>query len=490
MSQSSGKALPGSGTAETTPQKHSQNQHQPSKPILILISPSSANTIDLITRYSSIISKLERDAHVIFANGLTQLRCVLANESMAESIGGFIVTDARVMGVDGGNGDGDEDGDGEARAISGLLTEIVKGTYSFHHEEASTISGPDQPTSSKYLHRTIISHEWTVLFAFDFPAQAALQPLRFKNYISDNFGAELGWKICGATKNEWTLKIKGVGLRNMSGGVYHGNRYRMRAVFLDGVEDSDKILVAGKGKASAEPGDADGRLRGLDTDPLGDSQLSGPGYETDSTTAEEDFDFQKGQAADAELGSIIAKNNNTIPSHFPPIPACGLRMADLCSRDECRKWVNDRLAAESEFFRHARNDCSGAAYGYTGSDGDGDDEEQTDRWIIYTNVPEVCGQRSDSVQDDDDHYDSDPDAEQVLEVEDEVEGSVGVAVADCPVALHEIKSWIEAGGQRVCVRGYVGFVGHVEDNRSMASLILGMCGVQKARPSLKRAGEN
>lgn len=55
-------------------------------------------------------------------------------------------------------------------------------------------------------------------------------------------------------------------------------------------------------------------------------------------------------------------------------------------------------------------------------------------------------------------------------------------IADCPVAIHEVKSYVEKDGQRVPVRGYVGFVGHVEDNRSMASLILGMCSVRNTRP--------
>ncbi|KAL4796781.1 hypothetical protein BDV19DRAFT_387976 [Aspergillus venezuelensis] len=441
------------------------------------------------------ISKLERDAHVIFANGLADIQRILADESMAELISGFIVTNAKVMEIDGRNddGDGEGDGDGEMQAISDLLTEIVKGVYSFYHEEGDTNPNPDpdQPKSLKPLHSTIHPRKWTVLFAFEFPAQAALQPLRFKNYMSDTFGTELGWKICGATKNEWTLKINGAGLRDMVGGVYRGNRYRMRAVFLDGVVDSDKILVAGMGEADAAPGIgnvADDRLRGLDTDQLKPWKPPGPGYETGSTAAaEEDFGIEKWQAMEAELGSKIARNLDNMPSQLFPVPACGLTMADLSSRDEYRKWVHDRLAAESESPKNASNYCFSAAYGYTDSSGDGDGEEQTDRRIIYANVPEKRGLHNDSAQDDDDHSgsDFDSDAEQDLEVEDEVEGSVGIAVADCPVALHEIKSWVESGGQRIRVRGYVGFVGHVEDNRSMASLILGMCGVQKARPSSK-----
>ncbi|GIK03503.1 hypothetical protein Aspvir_007575 [Aspergillus viridinutans] len=49
--------------------------------------------------------------------------------------------------------------------------------------------------------------------------------------------------------------------------------------------------------------------------------------------------------------------------------------------------------------------------------------------------------------------------------------------ADCPVAIHEVKpankTEAEDGGA-----SYVAFVGHLEDSRSMASLILGICGIE------------
>ncbi|KAF7139711.1 hypothetical protein CNMCM5793_007505 [Aspergillus hiratsukae] len=64
--------------------------------------------------------------------------------------------------------------------------------------------------------------------------------------------------------------------------------------------------------------------------------------------------------------------------------------------------------------------------------------------------------------------------------EDEEEWDVGEdekLLADCPVAMHEVKTQTvtetkEEGGS------YVAFVGHLEDSRSMASLILGISGVE------------
>jgi hypothetical protein len=49
--------------------------------------------------------------------------------------------------------------------------------------------------------------------------------------------------------------------------------------------------------------------------------------------------------------------------------------------------------------------------------------------------------------------------------------------ADCPVAIHEIKTANETGTE-AGEGSYVAFIGHLEDSRSMASLILGICGVE------------
>ncbi|KAF7174371.1 hypothetical protein CNMCM5623_007019 [Aspergillus felis] len=63
------------------------------------------------------------------------------------------------------------------------------------------------------------------------------------------------------------------------------------------------------------------------------------------------------------------------------------------------------------------------------------------------------------------------------EDDEEEDGEDEELRADCPVAIHEVKTansteTEELGGS------YVAFVGHLEDSRSMASLILGICGVE------------
>lgn len=53
----------------------------------------------------------------------------------------------------------------------------------------------------------------------------------------------------------------------------------------------------------------------------------------------------------------------------------------------------------------------------------------------------------------------------------------------CTVALHEFKNWRqnEETGKEEIICSYLGLVGHVEDNRSLASIILGMCSVVPSR---------
>lgn len=53
----------------------------------------------------------------------------------------------------------------------------------------------------------------------------------------------------------------------------------------------------------------------------------------------------------------------------------------------------------------------------------------------------------------------------------------------CTVALHEFKNWRqnEETGKEEIICSFLGLVGHVEDNRSLASIILGMCSVVPSR---------
>ncbi|PLB54628.1 hypothetical protein P170DRAFT_470082 [Aspergillus steynii IBT 23096] len=58
--------------------------------------------------------------------------------------------------------------------------------------------------------------------------------------------------------------------------------------------------------------------------------------------------------------------------------------------------------------------------------------------------------------------------------------SVDVCCADSPIVIHEFKRTVAREGvEELVPSGYVGFVGHVDDSRSMSTLILGMCAVPK-----------
>ncbi|KAI9042620.1 uncharacterized protein KD926_005226 [Aspergillus affinis] len=58
--------------------------------------------------------------------------------------------------------------------------------------------------------------------------------------------------------------------------------------------------------------------------------------------------------------------------------------------------------------------------------------------------------------------------------------SVDLCCADSPIVIHEFKRTVVRDGvSEKMPSGYVGFVGHVDDSRSMSTLILGMCAVPK-----------
>ncbi|GFF65729.1 hypothetical protein IFM61392_01415 [Aspergillus lentulus] len=89
--------------------------------------------------------------------------------------------------------------------------------------------------------------------------------------------------------------------------------------------------------------------------------------------------------------------------------------------------------------------------------------KRMNRWMLET--PDTVVGDEDMDEDDGDDEDEEGDEE-----DEQLRG-------DCPVAIHEVEpandtETEELGGS------YVAFVGHLEDSRSMAALILGICGVE------------
>ncbi|KAL4922525.1 hypothetical protein BDW62DRAFT_54360 [Aspergillus aurantiobrunneus] len=503
---------------ETTPAAPQQlNQHHRPranpKPTLVLICPSGKRAVS--ARYRSILTKMDRDAHLLYAVTLADLYRIMANEIIFESIAGFVVTDARIMGVDTTiniNTDADADidddadangGDGEMVALSKVLAGILTGAYFYVNEPTHPHDPRVLPDAhvyaNPYLDRTgnrgmlpgwrnmnplpPNPREWTVVFAFDFPFQAARYPLRFGKYMAETFG--VGWRICGATKGKCALEMSEKGLRKMGGRVYRGDKYKLRAVFLESVDDQDKVLVVAKG-ASVENGglgsqgqpdvdnqdnDAGGWYGGIGHG-QGASRARVSGAETESTAGEEgEFDIAQVEVGDEGVGWTVAPEADDSDS---PSWADGeyIDMIELESRREEHDWADDELTADEEFGGPDAKDDDDA------STSSNDSEKHRNQRVIYVNVPDQRGNHSHNV-------DSDGNTAAQAQRKKRKTHKLPKRIADCPVTIHEVKSLParrDESGELVSVRGYVGFVGHVEDNRSMASLILGMCAVRNTTP--------
>lgn len=446
---------------------------------------------------------MQRDAHLIFARSLSDLQRILAREVIATSIAGFIVTDAKVMGIDT-DIDPDTDanseeasGDDEMAGISKVLGGIVNGTYFYSNAHALGYLSSNGAVPNRGLipgfggpRRTNppSPRELTVVFAFDFPSQAARYPLRFGRYMAETFG--VGWRMCGATKGKCALEISERGLRKMGERVYRGNKYRLRAVFLGSVDERDKVLVVAKGASVGNGGlgsQGQPEVYRVDEDQSGDENgekgvrdmpaaAAAAAGDTDSTAGEDgEFDIEQVEVGDEGVGWTLAADSNG-----PTGPLGGegeeldmdMEMINAEYRREQNDWADDELTGTegSESPHEDENEDVS-----TTSSSSSDADETLSKRVIYVNIPDQRG--SQNVDSDDASAAQSPNKKKKKETPKHV--------ANCPVAIHEVKqltgNWAQ-NGQRPRMRGYVGFAGHVEDNRSMASLILGMCAVRNTRP--------
>ncbi|KAL4899748.1 hypothetical protein BDW74DRAFT_107221 [Aspergillus multicolor] len=516
-----------------------QDELIPRKPSIILVCPSGSTSFT--ERYFSILAKMLGDAHLIYALNVADIHRVLCNEGIADSIAGFVVTDARIMGVDTGSGDGPSvgvttraacknncaDQDEEMVAMSNLLKDIVHGKYAYGYEKPQEkkpknagrrnrglipeFPTPDTETSASHdcsnRRPRHTPRQWAVVFAFDFPAQAACHPLRFGKYMMETFG--LGWRICGATQAKWQLGVNEQGLRKMGERVYRGDKYEVRCVFLDGVVEDDKVLIVKK-KKEHDPKKDDsqkekqkasrclirGRRRnetnGHDEMEMAERVSSD---ETDNTTGEEPkFTIERVEVGDRRGGWKLAADRNG-----PFFPAPGedseiltpMLKAEL--RREERDWADDELTTgeeedDADTDTEVKTEVDEGGYEEDNEDEDDDSNSNSSSDVeactgpklkptrymhtIYVNFPDQRGSKCESDADD---------VQSPVKKKQKKSDKPARRVANCPVALHSVKTWFEKENRRVSLYGFVGFVGHVEDNRSMASLILGMCGVRNIR---------
>ncbi|KAI9369811.1 hypothetical protein BJX61DRAFT_545237 [Aspergillus egyptiacus] len=463
---------------------------------------------------------MQRDAHLLSIRTTTDLSNLLSSETIAPSIAGFVVTDASIMDPE----------DKESLALAKAVVDLIKHPYSVlggnsastttntntntNTTENGTSSTSDSATGSNSASTSIsnsregtMRKENTVIFAFSFPAQAALRPLRFNKFISQHFG--VSWRLCGATMGRVKLEICEPSLRNMGSRVYRGNRYEMRGVFLEGVEEGDKVLVVARGASVRNGGlGRQGQPEGKISVAGGDcvsavvkrvgkegeegllllEQGEDKGKETDSTAAEDgDYEIERVQTGGPDGWTNVPLPSLGIGTGAGDAGGGHADLEDVEMVDEAdlyreeHDWADDELNdtgkedqdededeqvdASDETSSSSSSSCSGGSEGYP------------EQRVIYVDSPNR--RLSHTMAEDSDASSDKFDPRKNKKNKKKAKPK---RIADCPVAIHEVRSWTDRDGQRVRARGYVGFVGHVEDNRSMASLILGMCAVRNTTP--------
>ncbi|KAL2814324.1 hypothetical protein BJX63DRAFT_431480 [Aspergillus granulosus] len=457
------------------------------KPALILLARTPHH---LPKNYPSIISKLQRDVHIITIptfsdsyNPIDTLTTLFTNPAITPSIAGIVIADASIMDVE----------DPSMVELTETLRNLIQ-TLPPH------VRHPHRNQS----HRTLTP---TLLFAFDFPSQATHQPLLFHKYFSTQFG--LAWRICGATMGRVSLEIQGSGLLKKRGRMDRGQEFSLRAVFLEDVQEGDKVLVVAKsasvkngglgrsGQPGAERFDWTQREEGA-----GESigvfvhEIKGAS-ETDSTAENEG-------EVEVSVGSVEVREGNEWIVAKPHVDRHGqesgltgpgheaIRMVEPCW-DEYG-FADDELTdfdSDGEFEFEDGKDKSSSSSGDTDSNREngGDHMGIPSKRANYFNSPShyrtnTISSSSSSFNEPDHPY-----LHPLLQstshtnLQSPKRKPKPARLANCPVAIHKLESTAnDREGKRVRVRGHVGFVGHLEDNRSMASLILGMCAVRNTKP--------
>ncbi|KAL3465999.1 hypothetical protein BJX64DRAFT_34297 [Aspergillus heterothallicus] len=461
--------------------------------------------------YPAIISKLQRDAHIItipttsdFHNPIETVTALLTNPTITPSIAGIIIADASIMNTE----------DPRMVEFTVALRNLIQTLPPRLHHIYTRYT--------RHNHHTLTP---TLLFAFDFPSQATHQPLLFHKYISTYFG--LSWRICGATMGRVSLEIQESGLLKMGGRMYRGHGYSLRAVFLEGVQEDDKVLVVAKSASTRNGGLGRSGQPGVEKlglsqreDGAGDSigvfvngirGESEKGDQTDSTAGDErefSIGVRRVEVGEAEDWAIARPRFDNGGRELDAGDD-DIRMADPEPCLDEYGFADDELATTTDMdsdagFGFEDDKSSSGSEGTDSDNGIGTNDEKPTKRVIYINSPEH--RRTSTVS----SISSSPSSNEHDKIESQATTAATgsrpqrkphtsrpqrkphtsrkklklTRLANCPVAIHELRSTttVDHEGKRVRVRGYVGFVGHLEDNRSMASLILGMCAVKNTKP--------
>lgn len=417
-----------------------------SKPVVILV--NTEYSPDFVLRWGKVLTKMGREARLYTACNLGNLNTLI--EQFGGNIAGFVIADANIMNP------------------------------CFHDLSLRLSQLPGH------------GREWPVNFAFDFPSQAVRQPLLFSRYIDSYYG--LDWKISGQTTSKIKLAFCTDAIRVLSPRNFRWD-YEIRCVFIRNVDQDDKILVA-----TGEFPPTGQRV----FDGLADDENPEIEYTTESTAIEFGSDDEGPAFSDS-----ATPTPETVAAAAAPTPTTTEDGDSIFTSRASRVSTNttDTEMSDGFFFENfgdaaigGNEDVNGNANGVEivvdvvvedgslSDEGYGTGHEQSSVSSVDTEQEDYSGDEADDEMEDgeDDDHDHDyyhPDVHTyttttAAAAEKEEPNDPERHIANCSAAIHAFPAAnYQVGDNSPAFTGFVGFLGHVGDNRSMASVLLGMCGI-------------
>lgn len=406
-------------------------------------------------RFKATLHKLRREVRLIFAEDEAELSHAVREESEKETLAGIVIADAEIM----------------HRARRRLATAVAK-----------------------LLHDA--DNQWTVILAFDFARQAWYDISRFKRFMKRHFPT-LRWEIDRMMPFKERAVLRRPVLRKMGPRVYR-RKYNVRGVVFSRVKQSDKVVVVEQNENGYFDYLIPNRIVSWATreDPDTPSTWCASGDEV--------FDCQMGVVDDFEEDELKGEVDgrpqsryfsNGVDYSLPPCSDCSsmpcsssnswsssekvsdpftLNGMDIEGEDVDEDSNEEESANEDEDIdEEGFNEKSVDEDEDIDEDEDVDDEDAT----IIKDEPAHSENGIDTDIKNENKDDSHNDKDNWVSSDDE--RSVNNPRRSCTIALHEFKNrrYGKKTGEDETLCSYLGIVGHVEDNRSLASIILGMCSV-------------
>lgn len=404
------------------------------KPSLVILALAEFN----YGAFKATLHKLRREVRLIIATNEAELGHFVQEESGNGTLAGVIIADGEIM----------------RRARRRLATALV-----------ALLHDPE--------------HECTVIFAFDFARHAWRDSSRFTRFMRRHFPT-LRWKVGDMMAVKEKMVLRRRVLRKMGARVYR-KKYSMRGVVFTSVKQADKVIVMEKDNGWFEYLVPDLMMPWVtreDPDTPSTCRASG----------DEVFDCQMGVVDDFEEDEVHGVVDGNVYGHTKPRPYIPYGCTEdysFPSNSDCPSLPctssnssssSERMSVSIACSNDTDDDVDDLdGDNSVGENGDEDEDEDVDMEdTINIEDEPVCENCVDTdIEDKDDNNNQDS------WVPSDDERSIDGSIRACTVALHEFKNrrYSEETGRDETLCSYFGIIGHAEDNRSLASIILGMCSV-------------